>query len=135
VCICYPVNTKIDPSTLLKCTNEYYSRYGHSVPQDWLSWDKLYDIDSPYVRRFYFKENPEELYIVQFSNDISLIDVINKKINDTDYIGKEGFKEPEKTRILKRINEEIITPLVQIAKENGAPDSEIYLGNTSSVKR
>jgi len=123
----YPIETSLRTKIVREYLDTLIQKHGFNVPHKWLHYDKLVDIDSVNHKRIYFRENPEELYLVSVAGMITLSDVYNPLIKQTDWISERKFiNKEEEIRIRKRFKEDILDTIEAMAKRNGLPDSLIY---------
>jgi len=101
--------------------------YGFDVPAKWTYYSDLKEVDSTDIRRVYFKENPEEMYLISFSGMLLLADVYNPAIDKDDWVAKkELMPKEEELRIRNRFQVEILDRIEAMAKRDRLPDSVIY---------
>ena len=124
----YPAHTPLRDSLVKRYFDSLILKHGYAVPQKWKYYDKLVDLDSINFKRIYFKNNPEEMYIISFIGGvISIEDVYNPQIREGGFVAdrKLVLKEEEQ-RIRKRFHTEILDTIEAMAKREGLPDSLIY---------
>ena len=98
----------------------------YTVPQKWVYLDKLVDLDSIYNKRVYFKEDPEEMYLLCFGGMFQLCDVYNPQIVSDDWITHESrLTEGEEARIKKRLSV-FLNEIEELGKKDRVPDSLMY---------
>ena len=89
------------------------------VMQDYIEGHDRWDWEE--IRFFYFKENPEEMFLIRFSYHMT---TILRTYNKLDY-GKAKSNE-EKERILRRFKNEVLKSIEKEAKARAFPDTIIY---------
>jgi len=101
----YPIETNLDVAVVRKYMDTLITKKGFAVPDKWKYLRKLVDIDSVNNVRIYFKDKPEEMYLISYSGMIVLSDVYNPKIVEYDWVSKrELLPKTEFIRIQLRIN-------------------------------
>jgi hypothetical protein len=127
VALDYPINTNIRTEIVQKFVDTLILKYGFEVPDKWKSKDKLVDLDSINHKRIYFKENPEEMYLISYGGMLVLNDVYNPSLNSQDWVSeRKSLSEEEETRIKTRFEHDILKRVESLAKAAGMPDSVIY---------
>jgi hypothetical protein len=121
----YPVETKLSADLIRRYTAMDSGE--HSVPEKWSYLHKLDELDSVTNRRVYFKDDPEEMYLLSLQGMLVLVDVYNPKIrNDGGWIAdRERLSKSEEERIKGRLNL-FLSEMERTAKLDGLPDSIIY---------
>ncbi|MEJ7610309.1 MAG: hypothetical protein WKF88_03920 [Ferruginibacter sp.] len=123
----YPIKTKISFKVIRKYLDTLIMTQGYNVPQKWTQYDKLIDIDSTNAKRLYFRNLPEEMYLIQFNGELLLADIYNENIVRGDWVATpERMPQKEEARVKKRFREEILDAIEKLAKKNGVPDSILY---------
>lgn len=123
----YVIETKLSFNVIRNYIDTMVQKQGYAVPQKWAQYDKLVDIDSIDSKRIYFKDNPEEMYLVQLNGVLLLADVFNENIFKGDWVAiPERMPKKEEDRVKKRFKEEVLDKIETMAKNNGLPDSIIY---------
>ena len=123
----YPIETPIRSNIIRKYMDTLIQLRGYNVPEKWLHFRKLVDIDSIYNKRLYFRENPEEMYLISFGGMLVLSDVYNPRINHLDWVAeKSAMSKEEEERVKKRFKYEVLDTIETLAKRDGLPDSIIY---------
>lgn len=119
-----PVKTKIRTSLV----RQYIDSVNiNKVPEKWLDKDKFIDLDNINFKRIYFPSDPEEIYILSFQGSLTIADIYNPKIRKGRWVGDIKFlSEKEKTRIVNRVDKEILKKIENIGLNSGIPDSLIY---------
>ncbi len=129
----YVIETKINFKILRIYLNKIIQMQEHQVPEKWVHYDKLIDIDSIDTKRIYFKNNPEEMYLMQFNGVLLLADVFNENIVKGDWVSnRKNITVNEEERIKKRFKVEVLNRIELMAKKDNVPDSILYLSPFSS---
>ena len=123
----YVIETKLSFNVIRNYIDTMVQKQGYDVPQKWAQYYKLIDLDSIDSKRIYFKDNPEEMYLVQLNGVLLLSDVYNENIVKGDWVAtSERMPKKEADRVKKRFKEEVLDKIETMAKKNGVPDSIIY---------
>jgi len=123
----YTIDTKLSYSIRKQYLDSLASSHEFKVPKKWEQYNKLIDINPHDTWRVYFKNEPEEMYLVTINTNFVLEDVFNSKIVDFDWVSdRTRMPQNEKERVLKRAKDEILNRIEQMAKKDGCPDSILY---------
>jgi len=123
----YPIETSLRSQLIRNYLDTLIQKGGYNIPEKWAHFNKLVDIDSTYNKRIYFRQNPEEMYLISFGGMLVLSDVYNPQINQTDWVTeRRAMPKEEELRIRERFNKEILDTIEGMAKRDGLPDSVIY---------
>ena len=127
VVLSYPIDTKLSYE-IRKHYLDVMSNSGEfKVPKKWAYLDKLTDINPDDSWRIYFKEGPEEMYLITISANFILQDVYNPDIVVDDWVAdRNRMPKKEKERVLRRAEEEILNRIERMAKSEGCADSILY---------
>lgn len=121
------VNSKINFDILDRYLRTL-SETEYQVREKWKGAKKIIDLDSANSFRIYFKESPEEMYIIQFNGVLLIADVLNDNIVKGDYVTtKSNLPAGEELRIRKRFQTEILDKIEKMARNDGVPDSVLFL--------
>lgn len=123
----YPIETSLRSDIIEKYLDTLIKQKGYEVPQKWIHYNKLIDLDSVNNKRIYFKNNPEEMYLLSFSGMPVLADLFNPSIKESDWVSERKLitKEQEK-RIMERLKKEVLDPIEAMAMRDKLADSTIY---------
>lgn len=123
----YPVETSLRSEIIERYLDSLIQKGGYKVPQKWIHYDKLIDLDSINNKRIYFETNPEEMYLLSLGGMLVLSDVYNPQIKQGDWVSERSLlsKEQEQ-RIKERLKKEILDVIEAMAKRDGLPDSVVY---------
>ena len=123
----YTVESKMSFKIVRRYLDTLIKNEGYQVPDKWIHYDKLVDIDSANTKRLHFNSSPEEMYLIQFNGVLLLADVYNEDIVQGDWVATpERMPEKEKVRVNKRFKDQILDKIEKMAKDNGVPDSVLY---------
>jgi hypothetical protein len=123
----YPIDTKLSYDVRKEYLDSISQLDEFKVPAKWRQYNKLIDINPNSTWRVYFKDNPEEMYLVTINNNFVLEDVFNPQIVDYDWVAeRKRMPEIEQKRVIKRVQEDILNRIEQMAKRDGCPDSILY---------
>lgn len=123
----YPIETSLRSSLIKVYCDTLIKKYGYNVPAKWSHQDKLVELDSINHIRIYFKNAPEEMYLVSFGGMLVLNDVYNPQIITGDWVARrELMPKAEELRVKARFKKEILDTIEAMAKRNGLADSLIY---------
>ena len=123
----YPVETPMSLTIVQNYTDTLIMNAGHHVPEKWAHLDKLIDLDSVNNKRLYFRNDPEEMYLISFQGMLILTDVYNPRLYPNDWISVRDHISPaEETRVKERFRKEILDVIEKMAKQNNVPDSVLY---------
>lgn len=123
----YPIETQLRTSIIRNYMDTLILKKGYDIPDKWVGYNKLVDIDSLNNRRIYFKNNPEEMYLISFGGMLVLSDVFNPQIKQSNWIAEiSDMPQNQELRIKKRFQNEILDSIESMAKNDGIPDSLIY---------
>lgn len=123
----YTIETPLRLKVIRDYMDTLIQKRGYNVPPKWEGFNKLVDIDSIYHKRIYFKNNPEEMYLISTVGMLVLSDVYNPKIIKSSWIADWTNMPPkEELRIKKRFQNEILDSIEVLAKRDGLTDSVIY---------
>lgn len=67
----YPIKTALRSSLIQEYCDTLINNYAHQVPEKWLHENKLVEFDSLNHKRIYFRNSPEEMYLISWW-DVSL---------------------------------------------------------------
>jgi len=124
----YPIETKLSHQIIKRYLDTLIYNYGFNPPKQLLQFDKLVDITPENTRRIYFRNFPNEMYLIQFNGVLLIADVYNRDIVKDDYVSlREKMPEKDEVRIKKRFKEEVLDRIESMAKNDGIPDSILYL--------
>jgi hypothetical protein len=123
----YPIDTKISYYIRKEYLDSLSQTDEFKVPPKWRQYNKLIDINPNSTWRIYFKDNPEEMYLITINTNLVLQDVFNRQIVDYDWVSeRKRMPEVERKRIIKRVQEDILNRIEQMARRDGCPDSILY---------
>lgn len=123
----YPIETSLKSEIVERYLDTLIQKGGYDVPQKWMHYDKLINLDSINNKRIYFKSNPEEMYLLSFSGMPVLSDVYNPQIKQDDWVSERNLVSMEQEqRIKERLKKEILDPIEAMAKRDRLPDSIVY---------
>ena len=101
----YPITTKLPTKIVRQFTDTLIQKRGYAVPAKWKYLKKLVDIDSTDNVRIYFKDQPEEMYLISYGGMLTLSDVYNPQIVKDDWVSeRDSLPLKEYVRIQKRLN-------------------------------
>ncbi|MFB6455600.1 RHS repeat-associated core domain-containing protein [Chitinophaga sp. Hz27] len=124
----YPIQTPLNSTLIRQYLDTLIQKRGYAVPAKWEYYNKLVDLDSVYNKRIYFKQGPEEMYLVSFGGMLVLSDVYNPTIREDEYVALRSLMSPkEEQRVKNRFQHEILDTIEAMAKRDGLPDSIIYV--------
>lgn len=122
----YPIETPLRSKLIQQYCDSLVNK-GYKVPEKWKHLDKLVELDSINHIRLYFKESPEEMYLISFGGMLVLDDVYNPNIRDGSWVARnELMPKEQELRIKKRFKTEILDVIEKMAKRDRLPDSVIY---------
>jgi hypothetical protein len=120
----YLINTKCATETTSQFADTFLTKYPkYKVPAG-LDYDWNYDHLN--IKKFYFNEPPEELYIVDFSGvtTIRAVKDLDKNIEYLNTRTTEKFpSDSEGARIKFRFEKEILKPIDSLISNSNLPDS------------
>lgn len=123
----YPIETPLRSTIIRQYMDTLLEKRGYNVPQKWMGFNKLVDIDSVRHKRIYFASNPEEMYLISTVGMLVLSDVYNPNIMQSSWIADtSNMPKNEEFRVKKRFKNEILDTIEALAKRDGLPDSVIY---------
>jgi hypothetical protein len=123
----YPVESKISTKILNRYLDSLILNEGFRIKSDWVVYEKLVDLDSVNNKIIYFKDNPEEMFLISTAGQLLISDVFNPKIRANDWVAQDKFMpSSEKTRIMNRFKTEILNRIEVMAKNDGVVDSVLY---------
>lgn len=123
----YPIETSLKSDLILQYLDTMIQNYGYAAPAKWESDRKLIDLDSVNNKRIYFKDNPEEMYLLTFGGVPMLGDVYNPNLNEVGYVAdRKLLPKQEEIRIMNRLKHEVLDVVEAMAKRDNLPDSLIY---------
>ncbi|RAJ05432.1 hypothetical protein LX64_02590 [Chitinophaga skermanii] len=123
----YPVETQLRSKIIREYLDTLILKRGYMVPPKWESFTKLVDLDSVYNKRIYFRQEPEEMYLLSFGGAFVLTDVFNPNIRKYGYVSDPKLMPAEEEqRVMERLQHEILDTIVAMAKRNNVPDSVLY---------
>ena len=123
----YPIETPLRSKVIRRYMDTLIQKRGYNVPQKWEGFNKLVDIDSIYHKRIYFRNEPEEMYLISTGGMLVLSDVYNPKIIKSSWVADTAnMPKNEELRIKKRFQNEILDTIESLARRDGLPDSAIY---------
>ena|SRR5687767_726098 len=126
VALSYPVETSLRTEIVKRYIDTLIRKNGFGVPKKWVHFNKLVDLDSINHQRIYFKNNPEEMYLISYGGMLILNDVYNPKLNQYDWIAvREDLSTSEELRIKSRF-EGLLKEIERMAKRDNLSDSTIY---------
>jgi hypothetical protein len=76
----YPIQTNLKVEIVQQYLDTLIQKKGYKVPNKWEPYDKLVNLDNVRNKRIYFKEPPEEMYLISLQGMIVLSDVFNESI-------------------------------------------------------
>lgn len=127
IALSYPVETPLRSAIIRRYMDTLIQKQGFNVPEKWSDYNKLVDLDSIYNKRIYFKNNPEEMYLVSFGGMLQLMDVYNPLLIPNDWVAeKSRMPKEEEARVLRRFKDEVLDVVDSLAKRDHLPDSLIY---------
>lgn len=127
----YPIQTSLSSELIMQYLDTLIQERGYAVPAKWEYYNKLVDLDSIYNKRIYFKQGPEEMYLVSFGGMLALSDVYNPTLRENGYVAQRSLMSPEEElRVKNRLEQEILDTIEAMAKRDGLPDSLIYVRQT-----
>ena len=122
----YPVETSLRTEIVKRYIDTLISKNGFAVPEKWVQFNKLVDLDSINHKRIYFQSNPEEMYLISYGGMLILNDVYNPKLNQSDWVAvRENISKSEELRIKSRF-QELLKEIEKMAKRDNLSDSTIY---------
>ncbi len=123
----YPVETPLRSIIIMRYLDTLIQKDGYNVPDKWMHYDKLVDLDSINNKRIYFKSKPEEMYLLSFGGMFLLSDIYNPDLKDGDWVSEKRLMTKEQElRVSERLKNEILDKIEKMAKRDGLPDSVIY---------
>lgn len=123
----YPIETPLRSDVIERYLDSLIKNRGYAVPEKWVLYKKLVDLDSINNKRIYFNNNPEEMYLLSFGGMPVLSDVFNPKIRADGYVAERNLmSKDEELRVKDRLKKEILDTIEAMAKRDGLPDSVIY---------
>ncbi len=100
----YPIETNLKTKIIRRYIDTLINKKGYKVPEKWQYLRKLVDVDSINNVRIYFKDKPEEMYLISYSGMLTLSDVYNPSIVKYDWVAnRELLPKREYDRIQLRI--------------------------------
>jgi hypothetical protein len=76
----YPVESKIDADIINRYLDSLILKEGYKIKPDWVIYKKLVDLDSVNNKIIYFKDNPEEMFLISTAGQLMISDVFNPQI-------------------------------------------------------
>jgi hypothetical protein len=123
----YPVDSEISTKILNRYLDSLILNKGFRIKSDWVVYEKLVDLDSINNKIIYFKDNPEEMFLISTAGQLLISDVFNPKIRKNDWVAQDKFMpSSEKVRIMNRFKIEILNRIELMAKKDGVVDSVLY---------
>lgn len=106
------------------------------VPQ---KWEEIAKIENNYykdlykeyggnkeMRIYYFASDPEEMYLVQYIDQIFIVEFYNDTCTINNWYSGEDISEQEIKRIKERYKREVLNVLLEKGEKLGIPDSMLY---------
>ncbi len=126
VALDYPIETKLRTEIIQRYVDTLILTKGYAVPEKWKHFDKLVDLDSIYHKRIYFKEFPEEMFLISYGGMLVLNDVYNPTIKSEDWVSERTELSKDEEERIKNRFKSILDMIESMAKQNGVTDSIIY---------
>jgi hypothetical protein len=122
-----PIKSNISSKIIRQYIDTMLTEKENKIPTAWLRFDKLIDLDSVTNVRVYFKESPQEMYLLSFNGMLVLSDVYNPRIKDWDWVtDKELLTKDDSERIKARM-QSLLKHAFEFAVSKKTPDSLIYI--------